>query len=246
MVDLTDIALAVASFGPALLLLYLTLRDYTYPKVEKPFFDDRKVFALMTLGIVLGTVFFFVDSATSYSGDAATLLLIALAVAFLQGLIRLAILNWRTFQRKVDTAFYGLALGLGIAATYSFAKMFVVMGSPGAIGLAGTDVLGMSLTIMIGVQIVLVQGSTSAMIGVGCARGQPWSYLAYSMIYAFGFTLLLYGSAVAGSIAGDAAAILLLLLNWPVGIYAYWHVYRIDYPNLIDDAKRGFRNLRKK
>jgi len=40
MVELTDILLAAASFGPALLLMFLTLREYTFPRVEKPFFDD--------------------------------------------------------------------------------------------------------------------------------------------------------------------------------------------------------------
>ena len=30
-------------FAPAILLMFYTLKNYTYPAVERPFFDDRKV-----------------------------------------------------------------------------------------------------------------------------------------------------------------------------------------------------------
>jgi hypothetical protein len=247
MVELVDIVLAIASFGPALLLLYMTLRDYTFPRVEKPFFDDRKVFAFLTFGIVLGTVYFFIDSLFGLSGGLDFVLLIGLAIPLLQSLIKLAILNWTKFQRKVDTSFYGLSLGLGISATYAFAKMYQAAKDPSIIGLTGTIDLGsLSLIIMMGVQIVLIHGSTTAMIGVGVARGHPWTYFGYAMMFALAYSYMLYGSAIAADAFGAIAAELIILATWVVCIYAYWHVYRIDFPNLIDDAKRGFRGPTKK
>jgi len=239
MVELRDILLAAVAFGPMILLLYMTLKDYTFPKVEKPFFDDRKVFAFMTFGIVLGTVFFFIDSMAGSSDNLSIVLLLGAVIPLLQGLIKLAILNWPKFQRKVDTAFYGLAFGLGIAATYSFSKMFASL-----LQAEANDLASLLLVIMMGVQIVLIQGSTTAMIGVGCARGTPWTYFAYSMIYAFAYSYLLYGLAFAATV--DIAVVAMMLLMWTVCIYSYWHVYRIDLPNLIDDAKRGFKSLSKK
>lgn len=239
MVEVRDILLAVASFGPMVLLLYFTLKNYTFPKVEKPFFDDRKVFAFMTIGIVLGTVFFFVDSAIGGFYDISMVLLLAIFIPLLQSFIKLAILNWPKLQRKVDTSFYGLALGLGIAATYSFSKMYEAL-------LGTYDLSSLLLAVMLGVQIVLIQGSTTAMIGVGCSRGMPWTYFAYSMMFALVYSFLMYGSGPAAEYLGSAVAVAMILAAWPVVIYAYWHVYRIDLPNLIDDAKRGFKSPSKK
>ncbi len=237
MVEVKDILLAAVAFGPMVLLLYYTLRDYTHPKVEKPFFDDRKIFAFMTFGIVLGTVFFFID-AVSGSSELSMLLLMSAIIPFLQGLIRLSILDWPKFQRKVDTAFYGLALGLGISATYAFSKMFV------AVTDQTTDLWSIALVVMLGVQIILLFGGTTAIIGVGCARGHPWIYFAYSMFYSLSYSYLLVGLGVAAE--NGLAVIGIVAAMWAVTIYPYWHAYRIDFPNLIDDAKRGLRYPTKK
>lgn len=245
MVSISDILLACTSFAPAVLLMYLTLKDYTAPKVEKPFFDDRRVFMFFAIGIVIGMIFFFVDSAVGYSIDMLTIVLIPVAVSTFQGLTKLMILNWPKLQRKVDTAFYALALGLGISATYSFSRMFIIANNPGVAGLGGADIFTLLFIGMMGVQIVLIQGSTTAMIGVGCARGTPWSYFAYSMMYALGYSLLLYGSAIAADQAGDVAGVGVLMAAWLVCVYSYWHVYVIDFPNLIDDAKRGMKKAKK-
>ncbi|MDH4123714.1 MAG: hypothetical protein OEV21_06500 [Thermoplasmata archaeon] len=246
MVDALDIIIAVASFGPAMALMYFTLRNYTFPRVEKPFFDDRKVFALMTFGIVLGMIFFFVDSAMRSSISLETILLIALTVPLLQSLIKLAILNWPKFQRKVDTAFYGLALGMGIAATYAFAQMEYAVRYPGFIGLETLDALGIITILMLGVQVVLIQGSTTAMIGVGCARGEVLPYFANSLTYALLYSFMLYGSALLADMFGDIAAILTIVAIWVVCIYSFWRVYKIDYPQLVIDARRGLKKARKR
>jgi len=198
---------------------------------------------LFTLGFVLGLVFFFIDTAVTFS--VVTIILIATGIPILQGLIKLSIMNYPKFQRKVDTAFYGLALGLGISTTYAFSKMYAVVHDPSTLGLASADALSMILIIMMGVQIVLIQGSTTALIAIGCARGTPWSYFAYSMMYALGYSALLYGTAVVADVSNDFAAAGVILAAWLVSAYSYWHIYVIDYPNLIDDAKRGLKGAKK-
>lgn len=241
MVELTDIVLAAASFGPAMALLYFTLRDYTHPRVEKPFFDDRKVFALLALGIIIGMIFFFVDTVMRSAIAMETVLLIAVAVPLLQSLIKLAILNWPKFQRKVDTGFYGMALGMGIASTYAFAQMEYAVRFPEAFGMGPMEPLTLALIVMLGVQVVFIQGGTTAMIGVGCARGQQWAYFANSMIYALIYSFMIYGSALVAEPLGEAASIIIILAVWIVCIHSYWRVYKVDYPRLIEDAKRGFK-----
>ena len=246
MVQLSDIALAIASFGPAMALLYFTLRRYTFPKVEKPFFDDRKIFAMLTFGIILGMIFFFLDSVVRQSIATETILLIAVIVPLLQSLIKLAILNWPKMQRKVDTAFYGLALGLGIAATYSFSEMYYSIAYPAYAGLGAIDAFAFLIVVMMGISVVLIQGSTTAMIAVGCARGQPWTYFGNSMIYALTYSFLLYGSALAAEPLGEIATVVMVIGMWGICIYSYWHVWKIDYPQLIIDAKRGFKKPKAK
>lgn len=244
MVELIDLLLAAASFGPAMIIMYFILRDYTYPRVEKPFFDDRKVFALLTLGIVIGMVFFFVDTAMRAAMAIETVLLIAVAVPLLQNLIKFAVLNWPRFQRKVDTAFYGLAFGSGIASTYAFAQMEYAIHLPELFGLDVLDALGLSIVVMLGMQTVFIQGSTSGMIGVGCARGEQWAYFANSTMYALAYSFLIYGSAFAAEYLGEVANFAMLLIAWIVCVFAFLRLYRVDYPKLIADAKRGLKKKR--
>ena len=244
MVELIDVLLAAASFGPAMALMYFTLRDYTHPRVEKPFFDDRKVFALLTLGIIIGMIFFFVDTVMRSAIAMETILLIAVAVPLLQNLIKLTILNWPKFQRKVDTAFYGLALGSGIASTYAFAQMEYAIRIPEYFGLGTIDALSISVIVMLGIQSVVMQGSTSAIIGVGCARGEQWAYFANSTMYALVYSFLIYGSAFAADYLGEIATAAIISIAWLVCILAFLRVYRLDYPKLIIDAKRGLKKRR--
>ncbi|HSA35259.1 MAG TPA: hypothetical protein P5202_01725, partial [Methanomassiliicoccales archaeon] len=58
----TTMLAAALGVGPALALMFWTLRDYTYPKVERPFFDDRKLFGLLAVGMVIGVVVFVLQS----------------------------------------------------------------------------------------------------------------------------------------------------------------------------------------
>jgi len=60
--DWTMMLAAALGIGPALALMFWTLRDYTYPKVERPFFDDRKLFALLAVGMVIGVIVYVLQS----------------------------------------------------------------------------------------------------------------------------------------------------------------------------------------
>ena len=89
-------------FAPAMILMFWTLRDYTYPKVEKPFFEDKKAFGLFAVGMVIGVIIY-----SAQSWFALDLVLIALLFALVEELVKLMILNFSRFQRKLDTSFYG-------------------------------------------------------------------------------------------------------------------------------------------
>ncbi len=171
MADLLSIASGIAGFGPAMALMFYTLRDYTYPAVEKPFFNDKKIFAFFALGIVIGMLLFAFESWGQTISSTKTLLALIVGFAVMEELLKLVVLNYPKFQRKVDTAFYGLSFGLGISATFTFATIYA-----SALSLETVKAEDMVAFSLLGVQLVLLHGSTTALIGIGVARGNVKAY----------------------------------------------------------------------
>ncbi len=230
MVDILQITAGIAGFGPAMGLLYYTVKDYTFPKVEKPFFDDRKLFAFFALGIVLGMVLFFVEEYGSGASSPETVVAVVLVFAILEELMKLIILNFPRFQKKVDTAFYGLSMGLGIAATFAFSSVYVSL-----LGLESPTAVDMVVFSLIGVQLVLLHGATTAMIGIGVARGEARGYFTQALLLhiSYGLLMIPYFTStadvlrIAGAVAASAAV-----------VYGYYRVHTLSFPVLIRDAKK--------
>jgi hypothetical protein len=230
MVDFLQLAAGMMGFGPAMTLLFFTLRNYTYPKVEKPFFDDRKLFAFFALGVVLGMVIYAFETWGQLISSSYTILLLIMGFALMEELMKLVILNFPRFQKKVDTAFYGLAMGLGIAATYTFAQVYVFLndlgGKPQAVELAFAAILGLLF--------VLLHGSTTTLIGIGVARGDVNGYFPEALLIHIGFALMYESFFIISEpwnligIAGAAA----------VAFYGYRKIHTLSLPVLIQDAKR--------
>lgn len=236
MVTSLQIISAIVGFGPAIAFLYFTLRDYTYPKIEKPFFDDRKVFAFFALGIVLGMVLFAFEGWTGTITGYETLLPIFLGLAVMEELLKLIILNFPRFQRKVDTAFYGLSLGLGIASTLAFAKVYST-----GIGLddpTSSDLTAFAFSgLLLGVQIALLHGSTTTFIGIGVVRGDLKGYFSEALLIHIGYSLLMIPLAVQEDLL-DPATLAGISIATAVVIYGYFKMHKLSLPILIKDARK--------
>jgi len=229
MVDSLQITSAIAGFGPSIALLYYTVSKYTYPKVKKPFFDDTKIFKFFALGIVLGMIIFALED----WGQGADETLVASAVLFavMEELMKLVILNFPRFQRKVDTAFYGLTLGLGIATTYTFASVYVSLTNPELENPGLLEMVGYSL---LGLQFVFLHGATTTMIGVGVVRRELRAYVSEALLVHLGYNLLMivfFAEIEPWSLMGLGAASALV-------VYAYYRIHTQSLPALIRDAKR--------
>jgi hypothetical protein len=234
MVDFLQLAAGILGFGPAMTLMFFTLRNYTYPKVEKPFFDDRKLFAFFALGVVLGMVIYAFETWGSLISSSYTILLLILGFALMEELMKLAILNFPRFQRKVDTAFYGLSMGLGIAATYTFASVYVFLTNPDLGG--KPQVVDLVVAAMLGLLFVLLHGSTTTLIGIGVARGDVSGYFTEALLIHIGFALL-YESFFAG-ILSSPWNLIGLVGAAAVAFYGYRKIHTLSLPVLIQDAKR--------
>jgi len=227
MVDLLQITSAIAGFGPSIALLYYTMSSYTFPKVKEPFFDDSKIFKFFALGIALGMIIFAFESWGRPTGE--TLIALVVMYAVMEELMKLVILNFPRFQRKVDTAFYGLALGLGIATTYTFASVYVSL-----LDLEDPGLFEMVAYSLLGLQFVLLHGSTTTMIGVGVVRRDLKGYFSEALLVHLGYNLLMipfFTEVEPWNLMGLGAASALVA-------YAYYRIHTQSLPALIRDAKR--------
>ncbi len=232
MVDFLQLAAGIVGFGPAMTLLYFTLRDYTYPKVEKPYFDDRKLFAFFALGVVLGMLIYAFEAWGGLISSSYTILLLIMGFALMEELMKLVILNFPRFQKKVDTAFYGLSMGLGIAATYTFASVYVFLNDLGG----KPQVADIVMVAMLGLLFVLLHGSTTTLIGIGVARGDVSGYFTEALLIHIGFALM-YESFFAGIIS-EPWNLIGLVRAAAVAVYGYRKIHTLSLPVLIQDAKR--------
>jgi hypothetical protein len=229
MVDLLQIVSAIVGFGPPLFLLYYTVRDYTFPRVKEPFFDDSRIFKFFALGIVIGMVYFALEEWGGTLTSTDSIILLVVLFAILEEAIKLVILNYPKFQRKVDTAFIGLAFGLGIAMTFTFATVYSTLldvEDPGAFEMIAYSLLGL--------QFVLLHGSTTTMIGIGVVRGDVKGYFVEALLIHIGYSLLMipfFNLTEPWNYMGLAGASAIV-------VYAYVKVHRLSLPALVRDAKR--------
>lgn len=237
MVDLLQILAAAAGFAPAMLLMYYTLRAYTFPMVEKPYFDDRKLFAFFALGVVLGMLIFAFENWGSTIATVETLLVLVLGFALMEELLKLVILNFPRFQKKVDTAFYGLSLGLGISSTFTFATVYVFL-----LSVEDVQVAEAVAVCLLGVLFVLLHGSTSTLIGVGVARGDVKGYFPEAVLIHIIFGLL-YESFFATEIVEPPLNLIGLAGAAAIVVYAYQKIHRQSLPALVSDAKRKMKRV---
>ncbi|MBO4797444.1 MAG: hypothetical protein J5494_01545, partial [Candidatus Methanomethylophilaceae archaeon] len=102
----------ILGIGPALALMYLVVREYTYPRVEQPFFSDPAFFGLFIVGLVIGSVLFLALTTFKFASNPIYMVLFA-AVEMMAMLI---VMNLKRFRGKSDSVFYGYALGLGMSS----------------------------------------------------------------------------------------------------------------------------------
>jgi len=227
----TTMLAAALGVGPALALMFWTLRDYTYPKVERPFFDDRKLFGLLAVGMVIGVVVFVLQSYFNLG-----YILFALLFAVFEELIKLVILNMPRFARKLDTSFYGLSLGLGIGSTMAFGVVFYAIQQAGEL-----DALGWTTVIILAIQMVLLHASAGAMIGTGSARGEVKGYFAQAGLLHIGFNLLM---AIPLNFDNIYLAWVGVILATLLVVYYYAQVHRHLLPAVIKGALKAMERAK--
>ncbi len=224
--------------GPALLLMWLSLRRFDYPNVEKTLFDDRKVFFALAVGLVLGTVssvFSLYSGAVSFVGVILTLSIVIL----FEESFKLVYLNRKGYRTNFASTYYGLALGLGIAATLILAT-----------GLRNPDFPSSAITFTLLVaysfSLCTIEATTGAIIGYGCSRGEPWSNFFLALFIRFFYTFVSIPFLLGSDLSPDWLVMLSLIASVAVGVSLYYYSYVEILPGTLPpDLRRLLRKGRK-
>ncbi|PKK85321.1 MAG: hypothetical protein CVT48_05930 [Thermoplasmata archaeon HGW-Thermoplasmata-1] len=240
---MTTVAAALG-IVPALGLLYLTLYRF------EGYFNEKRVFGTLFGGMVLGFVvaiiealaqpLYYVIPEGSETGELDIFMAVSFMVmgfAFLEQLAKLALLNMKRFQNKVDTPFYGASVGMGFGALY----VLISLGRSPVL-LSGDIKILLVYGSLISLGALLFHSATGAWLGYGVAKGKKGGYLAYSVMAQLPFNgVLLLNYFYVG----------LPPLYVPLGLFCYgfmvWlYIYKVVLPEalpkeLVDRHKRERR-----
>src|SRR3990172_988841 len=223
--------------GPALAVLWVSLRRFDRPHVSKSLFDDRRVFSSLAVGMVFGVFASALNVLLPRSNLAGSLLVLAV-VLFFEELFKLVYLNRRSYQGRFDTTFYGVPLGVGAASTAVVAS--AVWGGqdfllPGVIVPLALISLGLSL----------VNATTGSFIGLGASRGQMLRPVARAVGVRYAHAAFLLPSQLVPSIEyvwGLVSILTALGFATIVYRYAYDEVLPATLP---EDVRRQMRRERR-
>lgn len=214
--------------APALALMFIGVRNYTFPKVEQPFFSDPTFFMLFVVGLVEGAAIF---AAMSVFRAPSSIILMAL-VSVIQIMAMVVVLNLRRFRGKSDSIFYGFALGLGNScglATGFCWIMYAVTDS----GLA-IDASVVSL-VFISVSMALIVGSCGTTVGEGIARHRVMEFALQALLPMVAYNMLLAAALTNGNSTMFYAFLAMMLV---LGAFYYYYVMCRRLPGMVREVLR--------
>lgn len=216
----------VLGIGPALILMYLGVRKYTYPRVEQPFFSDPTFFMLLVVGMVAGSVLFFAMVAMGFASNFVYMVI----MAAIEAMVLVVVMNLRRFRGKSDSVFYGYALGLGISCGLSTGIVFVTAST------VETFDASVVVLILISVSMSLMLGACGTTVGEGIARHRVMEFALQAMIpliiYNIILTVLLQGGELGGMIAYYACAVIALVF----GAVLYYRTMFQRLPQIVSEV----------
>lgn len=210
-------------FVPAMGFLYIILHNY------QQFFDEKRVFKTFFVGLVAGFLIALFESlfgpGAALDPDAddtlalAGVVLMALLFGLFETMVAMAVLNWKTFRVRKDTAFYGAALGLGVGAVIA---VFVVGRSVPVLTQAATGWAEVYLLILLGLYFmgaILMHAGAYVWVGQGVVERDLVVTGAKSTLALGGYTLIFF---LQPRLPPAAASVLLVLaLAGAIAFIAY-------------------------
>ena len=225
----TGLALAaLIGLGSALVLMYAVLRNYTYPKIEEPFFSDPTLFKIFTVGLFEGTLLFVLYT---YLWQLFTVVGLGFVVAILFDAIiefaKLVTLNLKRFSGISDTIFYGFGLGLGLGAAMAFGMIYYWLKGE-------LDVTSTIMVVMLALQYLLLGAANGVVVGEGVARRKPMEFTLQAVLYSAAFHLIIIPFYMETDVIWIKYVALIAASALAVFIF-YRAIYR-RLPKVVDDV----------
>jgi len=218
---------------PGIGILWVSLRRFDRPHVDHTLFDDRRVFGGLAAGLVFGTV----ASVLTLSLSGYESLWVFVAAVVLEESFKLVYLNRRSYQGRFDTTFYGIPLGIGIAASGVVVSAWLSRDT-----LYVPETLG--LLLVLSVSLGLVNADTGSIIGFGASRKEMWPSFLRAIGFrfahaAFLFPFILRVDEPFSAISAATSAGFALLV--------YYYVYHRILPGTLpEDLRRELRRDRRR
>lgn len=209
--------MALIGFGPAIVLLYFVLGKF------EGYFKDHKALFMVAFGMVIGL---FIGIFSIYLPIHEFIW--ALALIFLIELIKFFILLQKPFRLKHDATFYGMALGIGVAATMVFIYGYYAQ-------LTELDARTIFFVFLLSYNYNLIHGSTGAIIGYGSYIGDFWGYLlkAFLISGGHGFLMTMVWSTPFDSETAEIRIFSLLIMGAVYATVLLLYVYHDIIPKTI-------------
>lgn len=229
---------SVIGFAPAILLLYLLLRQY------ETHFAERNIFLALAGGMILGmviTVFHLASDDMILSYPDLTIIGYVILFPLFEELAKLIILNYPKLAGKHYTVYYGAALGLGVGSMSIIAISYsLFLDSPELMG----NPLTVGVLVLLSFNYSLLNGSTGVIIGYGCAQYRLsyyfiWAFLAHAL-----FNLMMLPFLWGLDTAEYGSLFLISLLT----VSLFWYVLKNLMPAAVppEMQKRHRREARRK
>lgn len=218
----------ILGIGPALALMFLGVRKYTYPRVEQPFFSDPTFFSMLVVGMVAGSILFFAMVALGF----ATNIVLMVLMAVVESMAMVVVMNLKRFRGKSDSVFYGYALGLGMSCGMSTGICFVTAST---IDHVDASVI---ILVVISVTMSMILGSAGTNVGEGIARHRVLEFALQAaiplIVYNILLTVMLRGGELGGSVVYYLSAVVAVLF----AVMVYGRTMVKQLPAVVRDVLR--------
>lgn len=218
----------ILGIGPALALMFLGVRNYTYPRVEQPFFSDPTFFSMLVVGMVGGSILFFAMVALGF----ATNIVLMVLMAVVESMAMVVVMNLKRFRGKSDSVFYGYALGLGMSCGMSTGICFVTAST-----ITHVDA-SVIILVIISVTMSMILGSAGTNVGEGIARHRVMEFALQAaiplIVYNILLTVMLRGGELGGSVVYYLSAVVAVLF----ALMVYSRTMVKQLPAVVRDVLR--------
>ncbi len=228
----------VLGIGPGLGVIYYSLRRFDIPFTRYRLFDDRRLFGGFAVGMIFGALAAFVE-VNPLAGIGGTILGLVAFLVFEES-FKMVWLNRKSYRGRFDTTFYGVSVGVGIAAMLFVANVLVFVGRGGDFYTPDN----LALFTLFSVSLSLAHADTGVLIGFGASRGETlWPFVKAVMVRGAHAAVLL-----AFSLGADEPwAGISVVTSIVFAAIIYHYVYTILLPGTLpDDLQREMRREKRR